>query len=111
MEELKQFIKSDSVSSRIRTEINSHKESGYLNVVIDKNDDGDYVLKYTIFEKLYKRKVKWAGEILDHSMVFLFKVHDLSTGMAYKMYFDTPEHQYLMQRSDDFYNLGSDVSY
>ena len=36
MEKLKQFIKAISVSSRIRTEINSHKESGYLNVVIDK---------------------------------------------------------------------------
>lgn len=111
MEKLKQFITSDSVSSRIRTEINSHKESGYLNVVIDKNDDGDYVLKDTSFEKLDRRKVKWAGEIVDQRMVFLFKVIDLSTEMAYKMYFDTPERKYLIELLDEYSKLGNDLSH
>lgn len=111
MEKLKQFIKSDSVSSRIRTEINSHKESGYLNVVIDKNDDGDYVLKGTSFEKLDRRKVKWAGEIVDQSMVFLFKIHDLSTEMVHKGYFDTPERKYLIELLDEYSKLGNDLSH
>jgi len=111
MEELKQFIKSDSVSSRIRTEINSHKESGYLNVFVNKNDEGDYVLTDTIFEKLDRRKVKWAGEIVDQREVFLFKVIDLSTEVAYKMYFDTPERKSLMELLDAYNNLGYDINH
>ncbi len=62
---IKKFIQSEKVSNRIRCEVLSHKESGYLIVVVDKNDDGDYVLKYTCFRKLDRRKVKWAGEIVD----------------------------------------------
>ena len=105
MEKLRRFIKSDSVSSRIKTEINSHKESGYLNVVIDKNDDGDYVLKHTVFEKLDRRKVKWMGEILDQRMVFLFKVHDLSTEMVHKGYFRTPKSLFAKLVPDTLQNL------
>jgi hypothetical protein len=88
---LKNFVVSKTVSNRIRVEINSHEESGYLNVVVDKNDKGNYILKYTLFTKLDRRKVKWVGEIVDQRNVFLFKVHDLSTEMVYKGYFDTPE--------------------
>ncbi|MBN1184624.1 MAG: hypothetical protein JXB49_20190 [Bacteroidales bacterium] len=88
---LEKIVNSENVSDRIRCEINSHKESGYLNVVVDKNDDGDYVLKYTCFTKLDRRKVKWAGEIVDQRKVFLFQVHDLSTDMVYKGYLNTPE--------------------
>lgn len=88
---LKNFIFSETVSNRIRCEINSHKESGYLNVVVDKNDNGDYVLKDTFFTKLDRRKVKWMGEILDQRKVFLFKVHDLNTEMVHKGYFGIPE--------------------
>ena len=91
MKKLKKFIQSEDVSNCIRCEINSHKESGYLNVVVDKNDDGDYVLKYTCFRKLDRRKVKWAGEIVDQHKVFLFEVHDLSTEMVHKGYLNTPE--------------------
>ncbi len=91
MKKLKKFIQSEEVSNRIRCEINSHKESGYLNVVVDKNDDGDYVLKYTCFRKLDRRKVKWSGEIVDQRKVFLFKVHDLSTELVHKGYLNTPE--------------------
>lgn len=91
MKNLKKFIQSETVSSCIRCEINSRKESGYLNVVVEKNDDGDYVLKDTCFTKLGRRKIKWAGEIVDQRKVFLFKVHDLSTEMVYKGYLNTPE--------------------
>lgn len=91
MKNLKKFITSKRVSNRIRCEINSHEESGYLNIVVDKNDDGDYVLKYTCFRKLDRRKVKWAGEIVDQHKVFLFEVHDLSTEMVHKWYLNTPE--------------------
>lgn len=110
MEKLIKFIKSDSVSSRIRTEINSHKESGYLNVFIDKNNYGDYVLTDTIFEKLDRRKFKWAGEIVDQREVFLFKVHDLSTEMAYKCYFETPERLYSKFVPNTIYNLNLNVN-
>lgn len=89
--QLEKFVKSEIVSDRIRCEINSHEESGYLNVVIDKNDNGDYVLKYTCFTKLDRRKLKWAGEIVDQRKVFLFKVHDLSTETVYKGYLNTPD--------------------
>ncbi len=91
MIKLKKFIQSEMVSNRIRCEINSHEESGYLNVVIDKNDNGDYVLKYTCFTKLDRRKLKWSGEIVDQRKEFLFKVHDLSTEKVYKGYLNTPE--------------------
>ena len=92
--QLEKFVKSETVSNRIRCEINSHEESGYLNVVVDKNDNGDYVLKYTCFSKLDRRKVKWMGQILDQRLVFLFTVHDLSTEMVHKGYFNTPENLY-----------------
>ena len=88
---LEKFVKSEMVSDSIRNEINSHKESGYLNVVVYKNDNGDYEVKHTCFTKLDRRKVKWAGEIVDQRRVFLFKVHDLSTEMVHKGYFNTPE--------------------
>ncbi len=94
MKNLNKFISTKKVSNRIRCEINSHKESGYLNVVIDKNDNGNYVLKYTLFRKLDRRKVKWAGEFVDQRKVFLFKIHDLSTEMVYKGYFNTFENIY-----------------
>ncbi len=100
MKNLKKFIQSEEVSNRIRCEINSHKESGYLNVVVDKNDDGDYVLKYTCFRKLDRRKVKWAGEIVDQRKVFLFEVHDLSTEMVHKGYLNTPENTILKYVSE-----------
>jgi hypothetical protein len=91
MEKLKKYIQSEDVSDCIRCEINSHDESGYLIVVVDKNDNGDYVLKSTCFRKLDRRKVKWAGEIVDQRKVFLFEVHDLSTEMVHKGYLNTPE--------------------
>lgn len=106
MEKLRQFINCDSVSRRIRTEINSHQESGYLNVVIDKNDDGEYVLKETVFSRLDRRKVKWVGEFVDQRMVFLFKVHDLSTEMVYKGYFDTTENIYSLLNPEMYGNIG-----
>ncbi len=79
------------MKSLIVREINSHKESGYLNVVIDKNDDGIYYFKHTTYTKLDRRKVKWMGEIVDQRIVYLFKVHDLSTDMVHKGYFKTKE--------------------
>jgi len=94
MKNLKKFIQSEMVSNRIRCEINSRKESGYLNVVVAMNGNGNYVLRDTIFTKLDRRKVKWAGEIVDQRKVFLFKVHDLSTETVFKGYLNTPENIY-----------------
>ena len=94
MKNLKKFIQSEMVSNRIRCEINSHKESGYLNVVVAMNGNGNYVLRDTIFTKLDRRKVKWAGETVDQRKVFLFKVHDLSAEMVHEGYFNTPESIY-----------------
>jgi len=106
MKKLKKFISSKRVSNRIRNEINSHEESGYLIVVVDKNDKGNYLLKNTFFNRLDRRKVKWMGQILDQRMVFLFTVHDLSTDMVHKGYFNTPENLYSMQHPDEYDNIG-----
>ena len=101
---LQDFIRSEFVGNRIRNEIISRKDSVYLNVIVDKNSDGDYVLCDTLCSKLDRRKLRWAGKYVDQRMVFLFKIHDLSTDMAYKGYFDTPEN-ILSKYSDDEYRL------